>query len=100
MASNRASRFEFGKKEYTHRGRTVVTTYGSKDFSTFIQRSITELEVEVGFVPTGYEHRPDRISEVFYGTPGYWWLLCWVNNINDPFEGFRAGQRILIPKLS
>jgi len=52
----------------------------------------------VGFVTAGFEHTPDLLSNVFYGSPDKWWLLMLVNNINDPFEGFKVQDRILIPK--
>ena len=50
-------------------------------------------------IPAGFEHRPDLISNVFYGSPSNWWLLMLVNGISDPFEGFNVRDRILIPKI-
>jgi hypothetical protein len=53
----------------------------------------------VGYIPAGYEHRPDLISNLFYGSPKNWWLLMLVNSVEDPFEGFNVGDSILIPKI-
>ena len=39
------------------------------------------------------------ISNLFYGSPKYWWLLMLVNNITDPSEGFVLNEKILIPKM-
>ena len=63
------------------------------------QKMETSFDYEVGYVPAGYEHRPDLISNVFYGTPKNWWLLMLVNSITDPFEGFNENDQILIPKI-
>ena len=28
---------------------------------------------------------PEIVSSVLYGTPDYWWVICAINNIHDPF---------------
>ena len=56
-------------------------------------------EQEIAYVPPGYEHRPDLLSYLFYGSVTKDWLLMMVNNIVDPFQGFNVGDRILIPKI-
>lgn len=81
-----------------HRNKSVLTVFNNDQYEDLLKR-VNFLEMEVGYVPAGYEQRPDLISNVFYGTPNYWWLLCQVNNIDDPHEGFDTNQRILIPKL-
>jgi hypothetical protein len=68
-------------------------------FDNFLDNLDRSFEVEYGYVPAGFEHRPDLIANVFYGSPKNWWLLCVINNIVDPFEGFNVGERIAIPKL-
>ena len=82
-----------------HRDIITTTVVNSQAFDSFITSLDTTYEYETGYVPAGYEHRPDLISNVFYGTPKNWWLLMLVNNISDPFEGFYLNQKILIPKL-
>lgn len=85
----------------TVRHRRVLTTsiINTPIFDNIAKDVENAYEYDVGYIPAGYENRPDLISNVFYGTPKNWWLLMYVNGITDPFEGFQANQRILIPKL-
>jgi hypothetical protein len=78
---------------------TTTTILNTPQFDNLAKNLDTAYDYEVGYVPAGYAHRPDLISNVFYGTPKNWWLLMYVNGINDPFEGFKVNDRILIPKL-
>lgn len=41
--------------------------------------------------------RPDMISYKMYGTVNYWWIICLVNNIFDPFNDLYVGQQLTIP---
>jgi hypothetical protein len=41
--------------------------------------------------------RPDMISYKNYGTVNYWWIICLVNNIFDPFNDLFIGQQLKIP---
>ena len=43
--------------------------------------------------------RPDMISYKNYGTVDYWWLICFINNIFDPFHDFEVGQMLKIPNI-
>lgn len=83
----------------SHKDAVITTILNSTSFDDLIKSIDTVYEYEVGFIPEGYQHRPDLISNLFYGSPSNWWLLMLVNNISDPFEGFYVNQRILIPKL-
>jgi len=83
----------------THRNATVTTIINSPVFDRILGNLEDAYEYDVGYVPAGYEHRPDLISNIFYGSPNNWWLLMLVNNITDPFEGFKLHERILIPKV-
>jgi len=82
-----------------HRKAEVTTILNSPVFDSMLVNLSDQYEYEVGFVPAGYEHRPDLISNVYYGSPNNWWLLMLVNSITDPFEGFKVNERILIPKI-
>ena len=82
-----------------HRGAEVTTILNTEEFDSILENLETAYEYEVGFIPAGFEHRPDLISNVFYGSPSNWWLLMLVNGISDPFEGFNVRDRILIPKI-
>lgn len=82
-----------------HRGVVTTTILNAPKFDDLLNGIENAYEYEVGYVPAGYEHRPDLISNVFYGSPRNWWLLMLVNNITDPGEGFNTNDRILIPKI-
>ena len=82
-----------------HKNITTNTIVNAKKFDLLLENLDNAYEYEVGYVPAGYAHRPDLISNVFYGTPKNWWLLMLVNSIDDPFEGFNENDLILIPKL-
>lgn len=82
-----------------HRNATITTIVNSPIFDNMISNLDTAFDYEVGFVPAGYEHRPDLISNVYYGDAKNWWLLMLVNSVPDPNEGFKISDRIIIPKI-
>jgi len=86
---------KLGFKEVLHKGKKVVTSLNSKEFSDFIART-SRVPARVGTIPPGYEHRADRIADLFYGTPELDWLVCWSNNISDPFQQLNVGDRLKI----
>lgn len=93
------SRYNLGVVEIRHRGVTVTTSVGDPVQDKIHKESSERFSMKSGYIPIGYEHRPDLISNVFYNTPGKWWLLMLVNGVTDPFEGFDVNNRILIPQL-
>jgi len=93
------TRYSTGEVKYTHKGKVVNSSVGSNSIDRITKYSNSIFKYDVGYIPAGFEHRPDRISNLFYGTPSYWWLILLVNNIPDSFEGLGVGDRILIPKL-
>jgi len=100
MASLGSNRGPYSKDavRVEHRDAVTTTIFNSKPFDTIIKNLPDAYDYEVGFVPAGFEHRPDLISNVFYGTPDKFWLLMLVNNVADPAEGFNVNDRILIPR--
>tara|TARA_Y100000296_G_C5104346_1_gene221702 strand:+ start:506 stop:796 length:291 start_codon:yes stop_codon:yes gene_type:complete len=93
------SHYQFGKNTIRHKGRLTTTSVGN-DRADYMVSNLRDLyDYNVGYIIAGYEHRPDLISDLFYGTPEYWWLIMLFNNITDPFESFNVGERILIPKI-
>ena len=64
-----------------HRAVTTNTIVNSRKFDSLLLDLDESFEYEVGYVPAGYAHRPDLISNVFYGSPKNWWLLMLVNSI-------------------
>ena len=56
-------------------------------------------EPEYYMVDAGDIAAPDLISYTNYGTERFWWIICLVNNIGNPFTGFSVGQRLIIPSI-
>ena len=81
---------------YVHRGRSISALYGSRAWHN-LKMSKDSISYTIGYVPMGFEKRPDLISNLFFGDPSSWWFLLEVNNISDPFEELGRGVRIRIP---
>tara|TARA_S200002703_G_scaffold158525_1_gene169137 strand:+ start:4136 stop:4429 length:294 start_codon:yes stop_codon:yes gene_type:complete len=87
-----------GYREVIHRNKKVASSLNAPDFKTFLD-SLDEGSYRVGVIPPGFEHRADRISDLFYETPNLDWLICWINNVSDPFQQLNVGDRIRILDL-
>lgn len=44
--------------------------------------------------------RPDVLSYKMYKTPELYWVILWMNNINDPFEGMYPGMLLRVPTMA
>lgn len=99
MNINKSSRYSVGEVLVEHRDKVVNTTVGSTSYDYLVENIETLFNYRTGYIPAGFEHRPDLISDLFYGTVGYWWLLMLVNGVSDPNEGFNVNDLILIPEL-
>lgn len=44
-------------------------------------------------------NRLDVVSNDFYGTPIYWWLIAEANLIFDPLSEMYVGQKLIIPYI-
>ena len=93
------TRYSSGEILYTHKGKVVNSSVGSQEMDNVIKYGDQLLSYKIGYIPAGFENRPDKISNLFYNTPAYWWLILLVNNIPDSFEGLNVGDRILIPNI-
>jgi len=88
-----------GYKEVTFKDKKVITSLNSDKFNI----NISNLRLQrgsVGVIPPGYEHRADKIADLFYGSPTLDWVVLWTNNISDPFEQLNVGDRIKIVSLT
>ncbi len=56
-------------------------------------------EPEYYMVDAGDIAAPDLVSYTNYGTERFWWIICLVNNIDNPFTGLSVGQRLIIPSI-
>jgi len=88
-----------GSQEIIHKNKSTVVAAGTDGFDLTSESMESYYSYDIGYVIPGYEHRPDLISDIFYDTPEYWWMILWYNNIDDPFEGLNVGDQIKIPKL-
>ncbi len=87
-----------GYETIRHNGKDIVVSVTSPQFTSFIS-NLKSRPFKVGYIIAGYEHRADLISDLFYNTPKYDWMICLMNNISDPFNELNLGDRILIPNL-
>lgn len=87
-----------GSKSVVHKNKLIETPLNVEDFDGFLE-NLDNYDFDVGNIPPGYEHRADLISDLFYGTPTLDWLICWFNNIKDPFQQLNVLDKIKIPKL-
>ena len=94
-----SSHYSFGKITIKHRHKTTSIAAGSKGFDLTPEDFAFNFSTEIAYVIPGYEHRPDLISNVFYNTPEFWWLILLYNSIDDPFEGLNVGDQIKIPNI-
>lgn len=95
---NYKNHLKLGHRTVIHKGKQVATSLNSSQFIKYIE-SLKDFDYSVGIIPPGFEHRADKISELFYGTPELDWLVCWTNNISDPFQQLNVGDRIEILDL-
>lgn len=79
-----------------HKGKTISTTVGSIIYEGTVNR-IQTTTGEEKFIPAGYAHRPDLISNLFFGGPENWWSVMAINGLSDPFESLKVGDRIGLP---
>lgn len=93
------SHYRLGYSDVRHKGRVTRVTSVSKDYNDALVDIDKSFSFDVGYIPAGFEHRADLISDLFYDTPANDWLILLVNNIDDPFEGLNVDDRILIPRL-
>ena len=92
---NYSNHLSIGGAVKTHKEKSVATNLNSLEFRRFVN-NLDSAPFEVGIIPPGFEHRADKISDLFYGTPTLDWLICWANNVSDPFQQLNVGDRIKI----
>ena len=81
----------------THKGKTVLTTCGS--YAWIRARAAGTVGMGEGFIPAGYDHRPDLISHLFFNGIENWTYLMLYNGLSDPFEELKLNDRIVIPNV-
>ena len=88
------------KSRYSHARDNPTTSTGR--FLDFYEKDpILPAEDDVIYtIPIAFEGRADRISNLFYSSPRYMWVILMRNNIDDPFSELLAGNRIFIPSTT
>lgn len=76
-----------------HKGKVVLTSVGSPSYES-MSNSLGGTEK---FIPAGYAHRPDLISNLFLGSSSYWWGIMELNGLSDPFESLKLSDRVILP---
>jgi len=65
------------------------------------KRRIEEADDDISYtIPLEFEGRADRISQQFYGSSRYMWVILMRNKIDNPFTELLAGDRISIPSVT
>ena len=70
-------------------------TYHETWFQKIIDKSKSD---QFYIVNKDTENRLDAISNIYYNTPRYWWVVALANYIIDPFD-VPEGTRLRIPPL-
>jgi len=81
---------------------TKTTVNGNEEYDHLynsLSRFTMNYPIQYYRIEDGDVLRPDLISYTAYGTVKYWWLLCFVNNIQDPFNDIIVGDLIKIPHV-
>ena len=94
---NYINHYKIAVNQVEHRGKPIMTSLNTNLQDYF--KNLENIEIDVGYIPAGYEHRPDLISELFYNTVTKDWVIMMFNNIKDPFQELNVGDRVLLPKL-
>lgn len=88
-----------GYRESLFKKKPVASSLNSLEFQQTLSL-LKSQSASVGVIPPGFEHRPDKIADLFYGSPTLDWVVLWVNDIYDPFEQLNVGDRITIVSLT
>jgi|TARA_S200002703_G_C3800812_1_gene247464 hypothetical protein len=88
-----------GYLETIFKDKRVASSLNSSEFEASIAL-LRSQPFSVGIIPPSYEHRADKIADLFYGSPTLDWVVLWTNNISDPFEQLNVGDRIKIVSLT
>ena len=65
MANTDRGPYTLDEVRVQHRGVTTNTILNAEKFDPLLEDLENAFEYEIGYVPAGYAHRPDLISNVF-----------------------------------
>jgi hypothetical protein len=102
MADNKSRIPTFKKKSKMRRYDVVYDDDVEQMRAGFFDKSLYKTKFNVGSgdfywkVEPGYEHRMDLISNRFYGSAKYDWILEDINDIQDPIKDVVVGLKLKI----
>lgn len=64
--------------------------------NTFIN-SFLDGNEEIKQIPNGFQYRPDKLADFYYGDSKYYWILSYVNRLENPIEDYIVGNYIIVP---
>jgi len=79
---------------FRDRGVNFINQFSVAELNYFGVAEILSLDVQTKVWATGEKYF--KLSNEFYGTPEYWWVIAWYNQ--KPLEtDFKAGEVVEIP---
>lgn len=93
-----SNHLKIGNELVLHKGKNVATSLNSIDVEELV-KNFNSLEFRTVTIESFLERRADLISNYYYNTPLLDWLICWFNNIKDPFQDLYSGRSINIPNI-
>ena len=79
--------------------RTLMDTDGKIYHESWNQKFVDYSDGDQYFTVTKVEeNRLDIVSQKYYGTPRYWWVIAIANYIIDPFD-LAVGTNLRIPPI-
>jgi len=91
------NQLSLGSIEQEHRNVLMPLFFGDPEADKFVEDLNEIFKYRVVEVIPEVARRPDLISNLWYGSVKYDWLILLVNGISDPFEGLAAGTLIRLP---
>ena len=89
------SRYSYFEKTIDPITQQTVVGLPTDNFLSLIDGTETKYTI-----PIEKRYRPDLIADLFYKNSKFWWVLTYVNKIDNSPEGFYTGREIIIPSLS
>lgn len=87
-----------GVRDVSFKDKKVASSINSATFEATLS-NLDSAPRSVGVIPPGFEHRADLISNLFYDTPTFDWVILWANDISDPLQQLNVGDRLTIVDL-
>jgi hypothetical protein len=98
VITNRYLRSNFYSTQTDNDG-TVLTDPVTFKFNLFAD-FMRDKRAKVVTITSANEGSPELISYQHYGTHEFWWVIMFINRIQDPINELTPGTRIAIPFLS